>query len=112
MARSILIIGESGAGKTTSCRTLDPKTTYYIDCDKKGLSFRGWRKSYNAENKNYVATSNIASILEFLKKLNEDNKRGVKTVVIDTLNGIMLDDEMRRAKEKNYDKWLETIIIE
>ena len=44
MAKVIGIIGESGSGKTTSCRNLDPKTTYYIDCDKKGLSWKGWRK--------------------------------------------------------------------
>ena len=35
MATGILVIGESGAGKTTSCRKLDPKTTFIIDCDKK-----------------------------------------------------------------------------
>ena len=49
MANIIGIMGESGAGKTTSMRNLDPKTTYYIDCDKKGLSWRGWKKQYNAE---------------------------------------------------------------
>ena len=36
MAKVIGVIGESGAGKTTSLRNLDPKTTFYIDCDKKG----------------------------------------------------------------------------
>ena len=45
MANIIGIMGESGAGKTTSMRNLDPKTTYYIDCDKKGLSWRGWKSS-------------------------------------------------------------------
>ena len=49
MANIIGIMGESGSGKTTSMRNLDPKTTYYIDCDKKGLSWRGWKKQYNAE---------------------------------------------------------------
>ena len=39
MARIIGIMGESGAGKTTSMRNLDPASTYYIDCDKKGLSW-------------------------------------------------------------------------
>ena len=36
MANIIGIMGESGSGKTTSMRNLDPKTTYYFDCDKKG----------------------------------------------------------------------------
>ena len=38
MAKVIGIMGESGSGKTTSLRNLDPATTFYIDCDKKGLS--------------------------------------------------------------------------
>ena len=54
MANIIGIMGESGAGKTTSMRNLDPKTTYYIDCDKKGLSWRGWKKQYNAEDRKSV----------------------------------------------------------
>ena len=54
MANIIGIMGESGSGKTTSMRNLDPSTTYYIDCDKKGLSWRGWKKQYNAEAKKNV----------------------------------------------------------
>ena len=61
MSRVILIYGQSGAGKTTSCRNLDPKSTLYIDCDGKGLSWQGWRKSFNAANKNYVRTTKIKS---------------------------------------------------
>lgn len=36
MAKVIGIMGESGSGKTTSMRKLDPRTTFYIDADKKG----------------------------------------------------------------------------
>lgn len=46
MSKVICIMGESGSGKTTSMRNLDPKSTYYIDADKKGLSWKGWRKQY------------------------------------------------------------------
>ena len=105
MARSILLMGESGAGKTTSLRTLDPKTTVIIDCDKKGLPWRGWKRQYSRENRNYIATSNTAEIWAILKKVHGQDLTHVKTVVIDTLNGIMVDDEMARMREKNYDKW-------
>ena len=47
MSKVICIAGESGSGKTTSMRNLDPETTMYIDCDKKGLSWKGWRNQYN-----------------------------------------------------------------
>ena len=43
MAKTILIIGESGSGKTTAMRNLDPATTIYIDADGKGLSWKGLR---------------------------------------------------------------------
>ena len=29
----------------------------------------------------------------------------IKVIVVDTINGLMVADEMRRAKEKGYDKW-------
>ena len=38
MAKIIGIMGESGSGKTTSMRNLDPKTTYYFDCFADGIS--------------------------------------------------------------------------
>lgn len=106
MSNIIGIMGESGAGKTTSMRNLDPATTYYIDCDKKGLSWRGWKKQYNSESKNYYQTDVQEEVLHIMKGIN--NKRpNIKTVVIDTLNGIMVADEMRRMKERGYDKWVD-----
>lgn len=106
MSQIICIMGESGAGKTTSCRNLDPATTYYIDCDKKGLSWRGWKKQYNADAKNYYKTDNQNTVLKLLHGIN-DTATHIKTVVVDTINGIMVADEMRRSKEKGYDKWLD-----
>lgn len=105
MAKVIGIIGESGSGKTTSCRNLDPATTYYIDCDKKGLSWKGWRSNYNAGDKNYIATNFPGTVLQVLAKVNDDPKKKYKTVVIDTINGIMVAEEMRNAKITGYGKW-------
>lgn len=104
MSKTILIMGESGSGKTTSMRNLDPAITYYIDCDKKGLSWKGWRSQYNKEMKNYLATSDAEKIASCLMGINQkcDN---IKFVVIDTLNGIMVDDEFKRMRERGYDKW-------
>lgn len=104
MAKIIGVMGESGSGKTTSMRNLDPKTTYYFDCDKKGLSWRGWKKQYNKENKNYKCIDDKDKILSILAGIN-DGALQIKVVVIDTMNGIMVADEMRRMKEKGYDKW-------
>lgn len=109
MAKIIGIMGESGSGKTTSMRNLDPATTYYIDCDKKGLSWRGWKKQYNAEAKNYFATDQQNLVLAVMQGINKE-RPNIKTIVIDTLNGIMVADEMRRSKEKGFDKWLDLAV--
>lgn len=99
-------MGESGSGKTTSMRNLDPATTFYIDCDKKGLSWKGWREQYNVDKKNYLVTDFAQIVMQTLNAIskNEDYSH-IKTVVIDTLNGIMVADEVRRMKEKGFDKW-------
>ena len=108
MANVIGIMGDSGSGKTTSMRNLDPKTTMYVDCDKKGLSWRGWKKAFCTENKNYLVTDAPATARAMLKKVNtEKGFAHIKVIVFDTINGLMVADEMRRMKEKNYDKWVD-----
>jgi len=104
MSKTILIMGESGAGKTTAMRNLDPNTTFYIDSDKKGLNWKGWKQQYNAENKNYMATSRTKDIKILLNKIDTEQTQ-IETVIIDTLNGVMIDDEFARMKEKGFDKW-------
>lgn len=114
MAKVIAIMGESGSGKTTSMRNLNPETTYYIDCDKKGLSWRGWREQYKS-GVNYTATDFPITVRKLLVWLNGKGADGkavgndaglkFKTVVIDTLNGIMVAEEMRNAKVQGYGKW-------
>jgi adenylate kinase family enzyme len=106
VSKVICIAGESGSGKTTSMRNLDPKETYYIDADKKGLSWKGWRKQYSSENKNYLRCDDANIVRVYIKKLAESCPK-IKVIVIDTINGLMVADEMRRSKEKGYDKWID-----
>ena len=101
-----MIIGTSGSGKTTSLEKLDPKQTFYIDADGKGLSWKGWRKQYNKENKNYFQCDAPEQIFSLMQTIDEKQKQ-IKFIVIDTLNGCMVADEMRRSKEKAYDKWMD-----
>ena len=102
------IMGDSGSGKTTAFRNIDPKTTMYVDCDKKGLSWKGWKKDFNTENKNYIVTDKHETALTMLRKVNEEpGFKHIKNIVFDTVNGLMVADEMRRSKEKGYDKWMD-----
>lgn len=106
MANLILVMGESGSGKTTSLRTLDPSTTYIIDADKKGLSWRGWRSQYSTARHNYKVEDDNAVILEMLRRINHAQAFAhIRVVVIDTINGVMVSDEFHRRSERGYDKW-------
>ena len=41
MAKMILVMGEPASGKTVSLRNIPKNELYYIDCDKKGLNYKG-----------------------------------------------------------------------
>ena len=106
MSKLICVMGESGSGKTTSMRNLDPATTYYIDCDGKGLAWKGWRKQYNKENKNFGSTRDIQAITNLIVNISA-KKPNVKVIVIDTLNTCMVDKEVKGMKESGYGKWID-----
>lgn len=99
------VIGESGASKTTSMRNLPPAETYYIDSDGKGLTWRGWRKQYSKENKNYIRTDKFQVVLQLLDKIDKSpSAKHIKYVVIDTLNALMVAEEMRILAMQGGDK--------
>lgn len=106
MSRLICIMGESGSGKTTSMRTLDPAITYYIDSDGKGLAWKGWRSQYSVEKRNYVVSRDIPSIRDLIVNISQ-KKPETKIIVIDTLNTCMVDKEVKGMKENGYGKWID-----
>ena len=105
MAKVIGVMGESGSGKTTAMRNLPSKETFYIDCDKKGLNWKGWRKQYSVENKNYFATDSFSTCKTLMEKVDKsENFRHIKYLVIDTINGMMVAEEMRILAMQGGDK--------
>ena len=105
MSRVIGIMGESGSGKTTSMRNLPPDETFYIDCDKKGLNWKGWRQQYNVERKNYWSSDSFSVVSSLMKKINSDEQfKHIKYIVIDTINGMMVAEEMRILAMQSGDK--------
>lgn len=105
MAKVIGVMGESGSGKTTAMRNLDPKKTFYIDSDKKGLNWKGWKKQYNVSNKNYWCSDSFSVVTGLLDKINiEDQFKNIRYVVIDTLNGMMVAEEMKILAMQSGDK--------
>ena len=105
MATIIGIMGESGAGKTTSLRNLDPKKTFYIDSDKKGLNWKGWKQQYSVDKANYWASDSFTVVSGLMDRINTEEKfKGIKYLVIDTINGLMVAEEMRILAMQSGDK--------
>ena len=99
MSRLICVMGESGSGKTTAMRNLDPKSTYYIDCDGKGLAWKDWRSQYNEANRNFAYTRDIQKIAGLVVNISQ-KKPETKTIVIDTLNTCMVDKEVKSMTDE------------
>ena len=87
MAQGVLIIAESGAGKSTSIETLDPKETFIINVANKPLPFKGWKKKYTIWSKenltgNMYDKATPESIEACIKYVNEKRPE-IKTLVVD-----------------------------
>lgn len=106
MAKMLLVMGEPASGKTVSLRNIPRNELYYIDCDKKGLNYKGWKNDFNEEKKNYFRSNDGEVIAKCMLGISE-KREDIKYIAIDTINSIMIADEMKRSKDKNFDKWVD-----
>ena len=65
MAKTILICGKTGTGKTTSIRTLDPNETLILRVINRTLPFKYARK-YSKEQKNLFSTPTYEDVKKAL----------------------------------------------
>lgn len=109
MANAALIIAETGSGKSTSIRTLDPKTTFINNITNKPLPFKGWKglyKPFNSKEKagNYTSYSDAKIISNLMDGVNKELTH-IKTLVIEDFNYMSGFELMNRSNEKGYDKF-------
>jgi energy-coupling factor transporter ATP-binding protein EcfA2 len=110
MSRAVLILGESGAGKSTSIRTLNPEETIVINSLGKDLPFKGSSKLYTPWDKeknpngNMIKTSHSASVIQWLNFINQKMPH-IKNVIIDDNTHQSSLEYMRRISEKSFDKF-------
>ncbi len=103
MGRLIFILGDTGTGKSSSIsppveaewsvvenldaeahKGLNPESTFIINVQSgKDLPFKGSKKMYNKENKNYAETRDTDTIIAILKKIDADTTGRIKEVIID-----------------------------
>lgn len=102
MSIATMILGNSGSGKSTSLRNLQPESALLVQCIRKPLPFRsaGWLPC-TKENPNgsLIRTDNPSTILRVL----QSTKREV--VVIDDYQAVLINELLARSTEKGYDKF-------
>lgn len=104
MSKLIGLVGDTGAGKSSSIQYLDPKETYIINVSGKELPFRGSSKLYNVENKNYKEVEDAKDVLQLLKTLSEKAPQ-IKQVIIEDGNYLMGFNLVNKATETGYTKF-------
>jgi hypothetical protein len=109
MSESILILGESGTGKSTAIRTLDPKCTFIVNVIGKPLPFRGYKAKFKPVSKdgtegNHFMCDDPHQIIKILKFINE-KRPDITNVIIDDFGYVISNSFMRKAMMKGYDKY-------
>lgn len=112
-AETIAIVGESGTGKSTSLRNLNPEETFIISTTGKPLPFRAWKKKYSPikiEGKNvsgnYYVSSKWDQILKILQIIDKMMPQ-IKQVIIDDFQYVLSYEFVDRATEVGYTKFSE-----
>lgn len=95
MAQKILIMGESGTGKSTSMRNCDPATTAVVNPVGKSLPFKAKFDMLNNE-------TDARKITRYMK---EQAAAGKKLIVVDDFQYILAVPYMNRIKETGWDKY-------
>lgn len=95
MAQMLLIMGESGTGKSTSMRNCDPKTTAVVNPVGKPLPFKN----------HFDMLKNETEARKITKYMKEQAAAGKKLLVVDDFQYILAVPYMNRIKETGWDKY-------
>jgi len=106
MSNTVLVMGPSGTGKSTSIRNLDSTETFVINILTKHLPFRGSMSMYSEENKNYIETDKASTIVKYIEAINK-RRPEIKTLIIDDITFVMNNEYMRRCQERQFDKFVD-----
>jgi len=97
MAQMVLVIGESGTGKSTSMRNCSPDTTAVVNPVGKPLPFKGSGK--------FDTLNSITDARKITKWMKDQAAAGKKLIVVDDFQYILAVPYMERIKENGWDKW-------
>jgi hypothetical protein len=113
MADLIGVVGNTGSGKSTSLRNLNPNTTFIINVAGKALPFKGWKKNYRPLTQDPVSkkfsgnlynSADVSKILQVLKMIDKQRPE-IKVIAIEDSQYLMAFEAMERSSEKSYEKF-------
>ncbi|TXD58835.1 AAA family ATPase [Ralstonia sp. TCR112] len=95
MSIATMIIGESGTGKSTSLRNLDPQNTLLIQAVKKPLPFRStdWKPVVKGQGGSVFVSDNSAHIVAAMQRTDKE------IIVIDDFQYVLANEFMRRVTD-------------
>lgn len=100
MSNTVLIIGETGTGKSSSIENLNPKETFIINVLNKSLPFRNWKANYvQKQGGNYGVSDKPEVIVTLLENLST-HRKDIKNIIIDDFQYTMSNELMRRSRDK------------
>ena len=102
MGIPVMIIGESGSGKTYSIKNMNPETVGIFLCEKNRLPFRKQFKTYKVRNM-MSEDGKVIRQGQVIESILANPKQ--KRYVIDDSQYIMANEYFDRAREKGYDKY-------
>ena len=102
MAKTVLICGRTGTGKTTAARTLKPEETLILRVINRTLPFK-FADSYSREKKNMFSTPSYEDVLKVLAWANK--QEGIKNIVITDGTYIIRQEYFKRANQVGYQKY-------
>lgn len=101
MSIATMVLGQSGTGKTTSLRNMDPAQTLLIQVISKPLPFRTKNWKPVKEGGNIIVANNSDLICQAMRKTSRP------IIVIDDQQYLLATEFMERAHEKGYEKFTE-----
>lgn len=107
MGIPVLILGESGSGKSTSMQFLNAADGWMVNPENKRLPFKSkdWTRRDPATKQGNVFFTDVAK--EIIIIINHARRNGKKYVVIDDFQYVMANKFMRKRSEKSYEKFTE-----
>jgi hypothetical protein len=107
MGIPVLILGESGSGKTASLRNMAAEKALLIQPITKSLPFRsGQWKNFSKENPNgSVLSTDDYGLIH--KALSVAPERGKEIIIIDDSNYLMTSSSIKRSDETGFKKFVE-----